>query len=270
MTQDERYTSILLEPVSVCERYRPRMGRGRNEEGYDLDAFQVLYRSDPFYSWLGLDNPLMYVAHRMAGGMTSIYRQIGIGCERLFRQILIDELKLAPEDAIWSYKTKVTGGKSRTFRLDGRIPVEAVRDRRRQAIIKDWVDRAATDVGVASTMRKPLAGVVFEVRQGYKSKDSKRQNADIANAAKAYVNAYLPCVSVLSNQIDTDIQARYREEKWVMLTGTTGNSDDLRSVYAFMKQVVGYNLEAFLNRNSDTLKAEIDRVLRSLLEVSKT
>ena len=34
-----------------------------------------------------------------------------------------------------------------------------------------------------------LKGTVFEVRQGYKSKDSKRQNADIANAATAYTKA---------------------------------------------------------------------------------
>lgn len=47
-----------------------------------------------------------------------------------------------------------------------------------------------------------LKGAVFEVRQGYKSKDAKRQNADIANAAAAYTQAYLPCVVMLSSQID--------------------------------------------------------------------
>jgi len=31
-----------------------------------------MYRSDPFYNWVGLDNPLMYAAHKAAGGMTSI------------------------------------------------------------------------------------------------------------------------------------------------------------------------------------------------------
>ena len=269
MKQDDHYKKIVLEPIYVCANYKPKMGKGRSA-GYELEAFQKLYQADPLYSWFGLDNPLMYAAHKAAGGMTSVYRQIGIGCERLFRQILIDELQLTADEANWSYETKTAGGKTRTLYLDGRIPIDAVRDPKRQAIVKDWIHRAAADVGVAKTVRDTLTGVIFEVRQGYKSKDSKRQNADIANATTAYVNTYLPCVSVLSNQIDGDIQTRYRMEKWTMLTGTVGTDNDLRSVYAFMQQIVGYDMAAFFERNSETLRAELDSVLRSLLEVDKT
>lgn len=268
MERDEHYRQIVLEPIYVCASYKPKMGQGRGE-GYELEAFQRLYRADPFYNWFGLDNPLMYAAHKAAGGMTSVYRQIGIGCERLFRQVLIDELGLGPEDANWSYEIKTARGKIRTLHLDGRIPVDAVTDSGKRAAVRDWIERAAADIGVKQTVRGTLTGVVFEVRQGYKSKDSKRQNADIANAATAYVNTYLPCLSVLSNQIDGDIQTRYRMEKWVMLTGAVGTDDDLQSVYAFMEQVVGYDLAAFFERNSDTLRAELDRVLRALLEVDR-
>ncbi len=91
--QDDKYKKIVLDPIYVCAKYKPKMGQGRGK-GFELDAFQKLYQADPFYSWFGLDNPLMYAAHKAAGGMTSIYRQIGMGCERLFRQILIDELRL--------------------------------------------------------------------------------------------------------------------------------------------------------------------------------
>ena len=59
-----------------------------------------------------------------------------------------------------------------------------------------------------------LTGTVFEIRQGYKSRDSKRQNADIANAAAAYANGYLPCAAILSDQIDADVRLRYRSERW--------------------------------------------------------
>lgn len=268
MKNDENYKKLVLEPIYVCARYKPKMGQGRGE-GYELAAFQKLYRADPFYSWFGLDNPLMYAAHKAAGGMTSIYRQIGIGCERLFRQILIDELDLSLGDANWSYETQTNGGKKRTLYLDGRIPIDAVKNPERKAAVKDWLNRAATDLGVAEAVRDTLTGVVFEVRQGYKSKDSKRQNADIANATTAYVNTYLPCIAVLSNQIDETIQTRYRMEKWGMLTGTVGTDNDLKSVYAFMKQVVGYDMAAFFERNSDTLKVELDKVLRSLLEADR-
>ncbi|MCX6277959.1 MAG: hypothetical protein NT004_07665 [Bacteroidetes bacterium] len=42
--------------------------------------------------------------------------------------------------------------------------------------------------GMTSVRQTPKNGVVFEVRQGYKSKDSKRQNADIDNATVAWAN----------------------------------------------------------------------------------
>ena len=108
-------------------------------------------------------------------------------------------------------------------------------------------------------------GTVFEVRQGYKSKDSKRQNADIANAATAYTSAYLPCAVILSTQIDGDILLRYRAEKWVVLTGIQGANDPLLSTYDFMREVVGYDLAAFFQSNQKTLRTEIDAVLKALL-----
>ena len=265
---DEAYRRIVLDPISVCAAYKPKMGRG-SSAGYEFEDFQELYRADAFYNWFGLDSPLMYAAHRTAGGMTSIYRQIGIGCERLFRQILIDQLDLSTEQANWSYETRASQGKLRRLHLDARIPIPAVRDPGRRRLLKGWMRRAARDLGVTETVKNTLNGIVFEVRQGYKSKDSKRQNADIANAATAYVNAYLPCVSVLSNQIDEDIQTRYRMEKWTVLTGTIGTDNDLGSVYAFMRKIVGYDLAAFFERNSEILKAELDRTLHSLLCVKK-
>jgi len=86
---DEKYLQILVGAIEVCARYRPKLGHGQRE-GYALEDFQRMYRGDPFYNWMGLDDPLMYAAHKAAGGMTSIYRQIGIGCENLFRMVLQD------------------------------------------------------------------------------------------------------------------------------------------------------------------------------------
>lgn len=83
---DAEYLSLLIDAIRVCADSRPKLGHGA-KAGYTLDDFQKLYRADPFYNWMGLDNPLMYAAHKAAGGMTSIYRQIGIGCESLFRRI---------------------------------------------------------------------------------------------------------------------------------------------------------------------------------------
>jgi len=261
--REQLYLDILVQPIRVCSEYRPKLGHGRGV-GMSLSDFQTLYRADPFYTWFGLDHPLMSAAHKAAGGMTSIYRQIGIGCERLFRQVLQDELGLAPDECAWSYTTKGARRKVRTLSLDGRIPLEAVRDEAKRSRISDWMCQVAEDLKVNHSIIRALRGVVFEVRQGYKSKDSKRQNADIANAATAYSQAYLPCALILSTQID-DISSRYRAERWAILTGRLGDATCRDSTYCFLREVIGYDLAGFLERHATALQQEVARILEALL-----
>jgi len=132
------------------------------------------------------------------------------------------------------------------------------------------MEKSAALIGVDQRIFQTLTGTVFEVRQGYKSKDSKRQNADIANAATAYTKAYLPCAAILSTQIDSDIQLRYRAEKWTIVVGTVGLNNPLVSTYDFMRDVIGYDLGAFFQRNSETLQTEVDKVLQALLAPETT
>lgn len=264
---DTDYSAILTGYIRVCAQYRPKLGHGA-KAGYSLEEFQGIYRADPFYNWLGLDDPLMYAAHKAAGGMTSIYRQIGIGCEVLFRRILRDHLGLSDEDVKWSYTLPRTGGKPRKLHLDARIPVASVADASRRRRIQSWMRDAARRMDVDPAVAKTLKGIVFEIRQGYKSKDSKRQNADLANAATAYTKGLLPCAGILSLQIDEDIAHRYRNERWALLTGLTGNVSSQESFYTFCKEVVGYDLAGFFQRNSPVLKKEVEAVLTALLRPS--
>lgn len=233
--------------------------------GVDFSTFQKLYGADPFYSWLGLDSPLMYAAHKAAGGMTSVYRQIGIGCESLFRRILRDSLGISEEDAKWSYEIEVSDGRKRRLSLDARIPFEQVTDRQARRRIQRWMAGASDRLGVDKGVLAAMSGIVFEVRQGYKSKDSKRQNADIANASTAYAKSYFPCATILSSQIDNDLKLRYRAAKWYILTGILGCNDPYESVYDFMRDIVGYDLAQFFERNSKTLRREVAIVLSELL-----
>ncbi len=262
---DEEYLQVILDPIKVCAHYRPKFGQGAKRQGLSLAEFQALYRNDPFYNWFGLDNPLMYAAHKAAGGMTSVYRQIGIGGEKLFRKILQDALELSPEDVAWSYQLPLASGKTRTLYLDGRIPAGKISDLTKRKRFQEWMRNQGKRLGVNSKVFQSLTGVVFEIRQGYKSKDSKRQNADIANAAAAYAKGYLPCAAILSTQIDNDILLRYRAEHWAVVTGTMGKSDPLTSTYDFLRDVIGYDLAGFFKRNSKTMKDEIDAVLHALL-----
>lgn len=263
---DKRYLKIVLDPIRVSAEYKPKFGQGSKGGGLSLKKFQSLYQNDPFYCWFGLDNPLMYTAHKAAGGMTSVYRQIGIGCEKLFRTILQDSLGLSMEDSSWSYEVHTADGRVRQLHLDGRVPLGKIKDKAARRRFRQWMKNSANLIHVDSEVFSTLKGAVFEVRQGYKSKDSKRQNADIANAATAYTKAYLPCAVILSTQIDSDILLRYRAEKWAVITGVIGTSEPLSSTYDFLKDVVGYDLAAFFNRNQKVLKNEVDSVLRRLLK----
>ena len=262
---DAKYLELILEPIRVCAKYKPKFGQGSKGNGLTLEQFQTLYQGDPFYNWLGLDNPMMYAAHKAAGGMTSIYRQIGIGSEKLFRTVLQDSLGLSAEDVVWSYDVPLASGKSRTLYLDGRVPLDKIADPHKRERFHAWMHASADALGVDPKIFTTLTGTIFEVRQGYKSKDSKRQNADIANAATAYTRAYLPCAVILSTQIDNDVLLRYRAEKWTVVTGVAGTGNPLVSTYDFMREVVGYDLAAFFERNSEVLRREIDVALKALL-----
>ena len=263
--QDTRYLSLLLKKIRVCKLYKPKFGQGAE---VSLARFQTLYGSDPLYSWFGLDNPLMYAAHKAAGGMTSLYRQIGNGLEMVFRQLLRDQLGLTVEQSSWSYTVPVLGkNKPKRLTLDGRIVLEEVRDPKARQRVAVWMASATKRLGTDAGIAKSLKGIVFEVRQGYKSKDSKRQNADIANAGTAYSQGYLPVAMILSTQIDKDVAERYMAERWVLLRGYE-SSDPLDSTYAFCSQVLGYDLKALLKNNATSLKQAVNEVLETLLTPS--
>jgi hypothetical protein len=238
-----------LNPIRKCKTYRPKFGQGN--KGLSLNG-------------IGIDTDLMYAAHRAAGGMTSIYRQIGIGCERLFRAVLVDTTGYtAPEFATGSYTVKTRTGKSKTLSLDGRLELSEIKNKTVLSNVKNWIKDYCAD---SDEVTEPANGIVFEVRQGYKSKDSKRQNADIDNAIVAWANDYLPVFAIFSSQIDSDIVLRYRNNRCGILIGTT-NNDASASRYAFCEQVLGYALADFFERQSTAIKKEIHEILETLLSV---
>ncbi len=259
---DLEYLDMFLDPVRQCAHYVPKFGTIRQAGGVSLLNFREMYGSDLFYAWIGLNSDLMYAAHKAAGGMTSVYRQIGLGCERLLRQILADMAGYQdPKAASWSYTTQTPSGRTKTLTLDGRlgisdITVPDVADR-----TLSWIGEYCGQLGVPET---PRNGAVFEVRQGYKSKDSKRQNADIDNATVAWSHGYLPVIAVFSRQIDSDIVLRYRNSRCGILIGTVGNGP-CESLYDFMAEVIGYDLAGFFQRNCDAIRTEIEQILEALL-----
>lgn len=259
------YLEILLEPLRKCAAYKPGFGRSRGT-GTSLDEFTALYGQDPLYHWIGLDSDLMYAAHKAAGGMTSIYRQLGIGCERLFREILRRSLGLADDEITWGYKIDAGEGRSQTLTLDARIDADFLRDALDRERFAGWLNRVGTEIGVDPAARG-LRGAVFEVRQGYKSADSKRQNADLRSGVRAYADGYFPVVMLFSRQLNQAVEHRYREAGLLVLVGTLyGN--DTQSSYSFCRDVVGFDAGQFFERNADRLRGEFVAVLQALLTPS--
>jgi hypothetical protein len=263
-SREERYFKLITNALQQSAKYKPKFGKG-GKEGVSFKQFQDMYGADPFYHWVGLDSPLMYAAHKAAGGMTSIYRQLGIGGEWVFRNVIRDSLNLEREQAIWSYEAPAANGKTKILTLDGRIQFDHVQNEAARARVEQWVNEAATRLALPDLMRRQLTGVVFEVRQGYKSKDSKRQNADITNAASAYTNFYMPVLTVLSAQIDATVAARYIQNRWLLLVGTT-DGPSTYSTYTFCRDVLDYDLAGFFEQYSPRIKTELETVLNALLE----
>lgn len=132
-----------MEPLYECLNYNPKFGHSIKEEGYTLDEFLQLYGEDPFYSWIGLDSPYMFAAHKAAGCMTSIYRQIGIGCERLFRQIIFDTTGYEDYASTqWSYKTKTQAGKEKVLALDGRLEIADIKNNDVKKRVRKWMSKS--------------------------------------------------------------------------------------------------------------------------------
>ena len=64
-SKDAEYVEIILDRVRVSAAYRPKFGR--RGSGLTLRQFRNLYSADPFYAWFGLDNAMLYAAHKAAG-----------------------------------------------------------------------------------------------------------------------------------------------------------------------------------------------------------
>lgn len=259
---DKKYLDIFLSPLYVCADYLPAFGTSGND-GLSLADFQSLYGRDEFYSWIGLDSPLVYAAHKASGGLTSIYRQIGVGAERLLREIIKDGFALSQEEVEWKYEYNKTKTQKAFHILDARISLDNLKDADQIDRMKCWLAKAKK--AAHGDARTHLRGAIFEIRQGYKSADSKRQNADLRFGAKSYQFGHIPVVAVLSSQVSETVISRYRDAGMLVLTGL--HSDDPTvSTFAFFKEVIGYSLEDFFKRSSPKIKEVIHSLIGKLLK----
>ncbi len=259
---DNEYLELLLAPLRECKGYRPAFGQA-GDDGITLAQFKRLYSGDQLYHWVGLDSDLMYAAHKAAGGMTSIYRQLGVGCERLLRAVVRDTLGLSEAQASWGYEYSKEDGTKGVHTLDVRIDCRDIANQKRRTVFANWLLRTASELGLETTRAAQLTGTVLEIRQGYKSADSKRQNADLRFGMRAFNEEYLPVIAVVSSQVSATVCRRYRAAQMLVLVGSTGN--DCASTYQFFSDVIGYNLASFFERHSPAIRKDFASIVKALL-----
>lgn len=257
---EEHLLQTFLRPIRLCANYTPKFGGG---EKVDVKAFRDLYGSDTFYSLIGLNDDLMYAAHRAAGGITSIYRQIGVGSERLIREIAVDVLKLSQAQIDWSYEYDNSRGKIGIHKLDARIRLSDL-DMPTRKRFQNWIHAAKKVISTGQDGKYHPDGVVFEIRQGYKSADAKRQNADIRFAARANQDGLLPVVMVMSNQISKTIIDRYRRDGLLVTTGVI-EDDPCISSFALTQTLFDFDLLNFFTKHQELIRQEIHSVVQALL-----
>jgi hypothetical protein len=258
---DRRIVEIFLEPIRKCAAYTPAFGHG-DSDGLTLSDFHSLYGQDPFYAWIGLNDPLLYAAHKAAGGLTSVYRQVGVGSERLLRALIMQSLHLKSHDIDWRYQYDKPDGRKGVHILDAKIASTMLGEDAR-SVFEAWMKGALSKVKSTSGARG-LTGAAFEIRQGYKSADSKRQNADLRFGIRAYQAGLLPVFAILSAQVSDPVIRRYRSDGMLVLTGLP-DKDPTVSTFAFFKDVIGYDLASFFKRNSKSIRREIRAIVKSLL-----
>jgi len=126
--------------------------------------------------------------------MTSVYRQIGIGCQNLFRTILRDSFGLSDEDVTWSYEILLPTGRKRLLYLDGRVPLDRIPDKSKRDRFHEWMRESANEVGInPKGIRHPgrngLRGSARLQEQGLEAPERRIS----ANAATTiYQLGYLP------------------------------------------------------------------------------
>jgi hypothetical protein len=259
---DGDYQDLLLTPLAECATYRPAFGQ-EGDKRIDLPHFRALYAGDPLYHWVGLDSDLMYAAHKAAGGMTSIYRQLGIGCERLLRAVMRDCLALSEAQTAWSYQYDKGNGVMAVHKLDARIVADHVRDLEARRRVLGWVHSSAQRLGLPRARAKALVGAAFEIRQGYKSADSKRQAADIRFGIRARDDAnLLPVIAIVSTQASDVVCRRYRDSHLLVLRGQLAGEE---STFEFFREVIGYDLAAFFQRNTLAIRTAFQDIIGRLL-----
>lgn len=213
-------------------------------------------KSDALYGLLFRDISEFYVQSVLGGRITtSLHRNFGDIVEMSVREIFKSAFDLDDQLAQSSFTLKSIEKRS-TRTTDVTLPYTALEEKtvgRLRAFHEQLCKRHRRDVeGLHATCK----GVGYEVRQCYKSNDSKRRTADIDMSHLLANKGLAPVMLIFCSSSSASIIQDYnRLSKWLILEGT--------AAFEYVNDVTGFNYRAYLDSKIEKLAPQ----LRSLFQV---
>lgn len=196
------------------------------------EEFQILLSNDPAFGALGLDDE-RYVIARVGGNLiTSLHRKIGDLYEGIFTYLLKETYGVSDDELHYGVEVKI-GDRVQIRSTDGLI----TKEKYKEFIPEQWLQ---------------FDGIGFEVRSCYQIGDSKRIQSDYDMSLALKANNINPVMLIMcGTSLKSPVTRLARS--WELYEGM--NSFDL------VRSITNFDLYGFLQANSQTLRAEIDRVL---------
>ncbi|MEC4805122.1 MAG: hypothetical protein SAJ72_12760 [Jaaginema sp. PMC 1080.18] len=218
-----------LQQVLKFDPYKKYPGIDNRED------FKKLMENDPAFNTLGL-NDERYILARIGGNLiTSLHRKVGDMYEELFAELLKQKFSLQEDDLHFSVDITI-GDRTQKRSTDGLIP----KSKLHQNLPNQWLQ---------------YEGVGFEIRSCYQIGDSKRIQADYDMSLALKAQNILPVMLIFCNTSLRSPVARL-SKSWELYEG--------QETFKLIELITDFDLYSFLQKNSDTLKKEINQILSNL------
>ena len=251
----------LIRPI-LNSKTLPKFG---TNQGVSKEDFLKIRGSDPLYSVVGLDTAELYAAHAGGSVLTSAYRQLGIGLERALRLIaekgcdFIDVPDNDTNNIKWSFQS-ATGA---TRELDLLISVDMINQESKK---KRLYEIARLMKPKFKIQESDFKGIVFEIRQGYQSADSKRVKGDLEIVEKAEDEGLLAVVLIGSNSYNHSVISTYKNGGLPILVPSSGDNGKVENCpYCFFEDFMDYDLRSAMLRIAPKAKAKVTEHVRTRL-----
>lgn len=229
MIQESEVLSIAVANIRKVLEFNPYKSYSNVN---NRDEFQLLIANDPAFGALGLDDE-RYVIARVGGNLvTSLHRKIGDLYGGIFAYLLKETYGVTEQELHYGVEVSI-GDRVQIRSTDGLIRKENYNE----LIPEHWLQ---------------FEGIGFEVRSCYQIGDSKRIQADYDMSLALKAHNIKPVMLIMCNTSLKSPVARL-SRSWELYEGIKS--------FELIRMITGFDLYAFLQNNSQTLKVEIDRVL---------